>query len=120
MMKHSDITEKIIKAAFNVHNVLGFGFREHVYHKAMCIELKNLGLNFKSQKFFDVLYENMIVGRFIADLFVEEVVIVELKAVEDYKIAFEAQLLNYLRSSGLSVGLIINFEKTVKIKRMVL
>ena len=93
--KHSNITDLIIKAFFNVYNKLGYGFLEKVYENAMLIELRNLGLNVVNQKCIKVYYDEIEVGQYTADLIVEEVVIVELKAAESLCEEHEAQLTNY-------------------------
>lgn len=110
-MKHEMITEKIIGAAFKVHQTLGFGFLERVYHKAMVIELKKRDLKVEFKKPVKVYYEGKNVGEYEADLVVEGKVIVEIKAVEGLNKKFEVQLVNYLRAMELEVGLLLNFGK---------
>ncbi len=80
-MKYSELTEKIIKAAYTVHNTLGFGFFEKVYQNALAIELKKTGLDIGSEFPISVYYEDKIVGQYVADIVVEGKVILELKAV---------------------------------------
>ena len=118
--KHKELTSKIINAAHTVHNELGYGFLEKVYHKSLFIELSKRGYKVEMQKPIDVRYDNQIVGDFFADLLVENKVVVEVKSVDKYTSVFEAQLLNYLKAAGLEVGLIINFGPSVEVKRMVL
>ena len=118
--EHQELTGKIIAAAHCVHGVLGGGFLEKVYHNALMIELGKNDIEFESQKRMEVLYDMRIVGEFFADLVVEDKVVVEIKAVDQYNNVFEAQLLNYLKASGLKVGLILNFGRSVHVKRMVL
>lgn len=119
-MEHEELTEKIIGCAFRIYNKMGFGFLESVYEKCMHIELKKLGLKFDMQKKITVFYENEVVGEFIADLIVNDIVIVELKSVKRIVKAHEIQLVNYLVATKKPVGLIINFgEKKVDIKRKV-
>jgi len=118
-MKYSDLTEKIIKAAYTVHNVLGFGFLEKVYQNALVIELRKMGLNILKEKPITVYYENEIVGEYIADVIVEDKVILELKAVKELAEIHEVQLVNYLKATGIEVGLLINFGHSVQIKRKV-
>jgi len=115
----SDLTEKIIGAAFQVHNRLGQGFLEKVYENALVKELKALGLAVDQQKPLKVLYGGEPVGDFIADVLVEKVVLVELKAGKTIERAHENQLLNYLKSSGLEIGLLINFGDSVQVKRKI-
>ncbi len=115
--KYSLITEKIIGAFYVVYNALGCGFLEKVYENALCIELKNRGICFTQQHPIKVYYLNQEVGIYCADLFVEETIIVELKAAENLCAAHEAQLLNYLRATEIECGLLLNFGKTPQIKR---
>ena len=118
-MKYSDLTEKIINAAYKVHNVLGFGFLEKVYQNALIIELRKTGLSVLSEKPITVYYENEIVGEYVADIIVEDKVVLELKAVKDLAEIHEVQLVNYLKATGIEVGLLINFGHSVQIKRKV-
>jgi GxxExxY protein len=118
--KYSDLTSEIINAAHVVHNTLGYGFLEKVYHRSLFIELGKRGHSVEFEKRIEVRYDNQIVGDFAADLLVENKVVVVVKAVEKYSSVFEAQLLNYLKATGLEVGLIINFEPSVQVKRMIL
>jgi len=118
--KHKGLTGEIINAAHTVHNELGYGFLEKVYHKSLFIELSKRGYSVEFEKPIEVRYDNQIVGEFFADLLVENKVVVEVKAADKYASVFEAQLLNYLKAIGLEVGLIINFGPSVEVKRMVL
>ncbi len=116
-MQHSYLTEQIIAAAYTVHNTLGAGYLEKVYENAMLIELDKRGLHAVSQQPIPVLYESVVVGDFFADLFVEDCIIVELKATENLHTRHEAQLVNYLTSTGHDIGLLINFGSSVTVKR---
>jgi GxxExxY protein len=119
-VENEKITEKIIGCAFTVFNHLGSGYMESVYERCMLIELKKAGLHAKSQHPIKVLYENQVVGEFIADLIVEESIIVELKAVSQLTKIHEAQLVNYLVSTGKDLGLLINFgPEKVTLKRKI-
>ncbi|MCD4793434.1 MAG: GxxExxY protein [Bacteroidales bacterium] len=118
--KHSDISEKIIKAFYNVYNELGYGFLEKVYEKAMMIELKDLGLERKRQQAVEVLYKNQNIGDYYPDIIVEDNVIVELKAVKNIIDEHEIQLVNYLKATNIEVGLILNFGPKPQITRRVL
>jgi len=118
--KHKELTSEIINAAHTVHNELGYGFLEKVYLKSLFIELSKRGYSIETEKPVEVCYDGQIVGEFFADILVENKVIVEVKAVDKYTNVFEAQLLNYLKATGLEVGLIINFGPSVQVKRMVL
>ena len=119
-MEHRDLTEKIIGCAYTVYNRMGFGFLESVYEKCMLIELRKAGLNAESQKPITVYYEKENVGHFLADIVVDETVILELKSVRKIIDAHEVQLVNYLVATGKEVGLLINFgERKVEVKRKV-
>jgi GxxExxY protein len=115
-----ETTEKIIKAAFAVHNKLGSGFVEKVYENALAHELKRKGLNVEQQKRMNVKYGGEPVGEFIVDLLIDNSVIVELKAVHALEKSFEDKLLHYLKVSDLPAGLLLNFgSSSVQIKRKV-
>jgi len=106
-----ELTEKILGAAFKVQNTLGAGFLEKVYENALSIELRKCGLAVESQKPFPVKYEGTVVGDYQADLVISAKVVVECKAVNNLDHVHEAQLMNYLKASGLRVGLLINFAR---------
>jgi len=117
---HADVTDKIIGAAFEVYGELGYGFLESVYQKAMQVELQQSGLKAEIECPIKVKYRTVIVGEFRADLFVNDVVMVELKTAKNYNAENEPQLLNELKATGIKVGLLINFGRTkVEFKRMV-
>jgi len=119
-MQYEQLTEKVISCAYHVYNKMGFGFLESVYEKCLLIELQKEGLNVESQKPITVLYEGETVGEFMADIVVEDTIILELKSVRQVAKAHEAQLVNYLVATGKPVGLIINFgEYKVDVKRKV-
>ena len=117
---HSEITDLIIKAFFNVYNKLGYGFLEKVYENAMMIELKKLGLIAEKQKQLKVFYDEFEIGEYYADIIVNDCIIVELKAAEAICPEHEAQLVNYLKATDIEVGLLLNFGKEPKFKRRVL
>ena len=120
-METNEITYAINGAIFEVNSILGPGFLEKVYENALLAELKIRGLQVKNQVPIRVLYKGEVVGDYAADLLVEDKVIVELKTVENLDKTHEAQLLNYLKATGLHVGLLVNFRhKKADIKRMVL
>ena len=119
-MEYQEVTETIIGCAYRVYNKMGFGFVESVYEKCLLIELRKAGLNTESQKPITVYYESEIVGEFVADIIVNDAIILELKSVMRIIKAHEVQLVNYLVATGKPVGLILNFgEKKVEIKRKV-
>jgi len=107
-----ELTEKILGAAFKVQNKLGAEFLEKVYVHALSFELQRSGLMVEPQKIFPVKYEGVIVGEYQADLVIGGKVILECKAVSNMDSVHEAQLINYLKASGVHVGLLINFGRT--------
>ena len=114
------ITRKIIGCAFRVSNQLGPGFLEKVYENALVLELTNTGLKYVQQVPLKVRYEGIIVGDFVADLLVEDAILVELKAVETLSKVHFAQCLNYLRATDLKLCLLMNFgTQKVQIKRII-
>lgn len=113
------LTEKIIGAAYSVANILGFGFLEKVYENALAVELKALGMKVEQQKPVSVFYKGVNVGDYIADLLVEDSVLIELKSVKNLSDIHKSQLLNYLVATNKSVGLLINFgSPRIEIKRV--
>ncbi len=116
-----ELSERVIGACMEVSNVLGAGFLESIYHRALLQELSSRGIQARSQCAMQILYKGAPVGDYVADLIVENRLILELKALPALTSAHEAQLLNYLKGAGLRVGLLVNFG-TPKIhwKRLVL
>jgi GxxExxY protein len=106
-----ELTEKILAAAFKVLNTLGSGFLEKVYENALSVELQRCGLSVEHQKVFPVIYAGTKVGEYQADLVVAGRLIVECKAVSNLDPVHEAQLINYLKASGVRVGLLTNFGR---------
>jgi len=117
--KHTDLTEKIIQAFFTVYNTLGYGFSEKVYENSLALELEKLGLQAEPQKKIAVYYDGQVVGEYFADIVVNGVVIVELKATRQLLDEHEAQLLNYLKATFSEVGLLLNFGPKAEFKRKV-
>jgi len=116
---HEQITEKIIKSYFKVYNTLGYGFLEKVYENAMAIELRKNVLEVKCQHPITVLYESEIVGEYFADIIVNGIVVIELKAVKEISEEEECQLINYLKATNIELGLLLNFGKEAEYKRKV-
>ncbi len=108
-LKHEEITKSVIGCAFEVINELGAGFLESVYEKALLMALRQRGLSAISQHQIKVMFRGECVGDFYADIFVEEKIIVELKAVKAIAPEHQAQVINYLNATGIEVGLLINF-----------
>ena len=115
--KHTDLTDLIIKAFYAVYNNLGYGFLEKVYTRALIIEMGKLGLEVLHEAAIKVHYDRQVIGEYFADLLVNELVIVEVKAAQVLNNAHEAQLLNYLKSTSYEVGLLLNFGPEPQIKR---
>ena len=119
MYKHSELTGEIIKCAQNVHNTLGFVFLEKVYHNALVLELNKFGFEVESEKQITVYYHGQIVGEYAADIVVAKKVILEIKAVQTISPAHEVQLVNYLKATDIDVGLLLNFGKSLEVKRKI-
>lgn len=120
-MIDSALTDKVISAIFEVSNTLGCGFREKLYHRALLIELKRCGLQARAEAPFPVFYKGKRVGDYYADILVENTLILELKSVERLCMEHKAQCLNYLRASGKTLCLLINFQHPrVEWKRIIL
>jgi len=121
-MKDNDsLTEKIINCCFKVHNELGPGFKERIYHNALELFLDEDGLKYETEKVFEVNIKGEKVGNLKLDLIVEDQVVVELKAVVGYiPEVFKYQILSYLKVSRLNIGLLINFgNKSCQVKRFI-
>ena len=111
-MIYEELTEKILKACFEVSNELGNGFLESVYEKALVIVLTAMGLKVQTQIPLKVLFRGQTVGEFFPDIIVDDIVIIELKAVKTLAPEHLAQVMNYLKATGIEVGLLINFGST--------
>lgn len=117
LSKYNTITQQIIGCAFKVHNQLGPGFLEKIYENALVIELTKAGLQALPQHPIQVFYDNQIIGNYFADIVIENEIIIEVKAIEKLNPLHEVQLVNYLSATGLELGLLINFGRSVDIKR---
>jgi len=117
--KHSELTGKILGAFFQIHKELGFGFSEKVYEAALEVLLKELGMIVERQKDIFVYYHGRMIGEFKADLIVNGVVLIELKSVEKLIDAHDAQMLNYLKSTEIEVGLLLNFGREAEFHRKI-
>ena len=118
--KHSELTDTVIRVFYEVYNELGFGFLESVYRKALRIALMEKGLTVESEVPISVFFRGVDVGDFRADLVVNQTLLLELKTAEKIIRAHEAQVLNYLRSTDLELGLILNFGPQPQIRRLLL
>jgi GxxExxY protein len=116
-MEHEQLTSEIIKCAYKVHNTLGFGFLEKVYERSLAIELTKAGFEVECQFPVPVFYDDIQVGDYYADLIVNNLIVIELKSVENLSSIHETQLVNYLTATRKDIGLLINFGKSVQVKR---
>jgi len=117
--KYSELTSKIIGSAMEVHKILGNGFQEVIYQRALAIELRALGIHFLREKEMKLVYKGYDIGNRRVDFFVEDKVMVETKAVIKLEDVHLAQGINYLEAYGLEVGLLINFgAKSLEIRRL--
>lgn len=116
---YSDITEKIIQCFYMVYNTLGYGFLEKVYEKALSIELRKAELQIEVQFPIKVYYQNELVGEYFTDIIVNDSVIIELKAIESLHNIHGNQLVNYLKATGIEVGLLLNFGPKPEIRRKI-
>jgi GxxExxY protein len=114
-----ELTEKIIGAAYEVHNTLGSGFVEKVYENALTEELREYGFLVEQQKPVSVIYKGKSAGEFIADMVVEKKVLVEVKSVKMLTKDFDSKLIHYLKATGIEVGLLINFGESVQVRRKI-
>ena len=117
--KHSDLTGKILGAFFQLHKEMGFGFSEKVYQAALAILLEELGMVVEQQKPIKVYFHKKVVGEYVADMVVNGVVLLELKSVEKLTDVHSAQLLNYLKSTEIEVGLLLNFGPEAEFRRKI-
>ena len=118
-MLHKEITEKIIQAYYKVYNTMGYGFLEKIYENSLAIALRKAGLKVEQQKNIKVYFEAEEVGDYYADLLVENLVIIEVKAAKALAEEHEAQLVNYLKATTIEVGLLLNFGKEPNFKRKI-
>lgn len=119
-LENEKITEAIIGSAFEVYNILGYGFLEKVYQRSMQVELLRRGYSAELESAIKVKFKGVVVGDYAADLLVDEKVIVELKVAKKYNPKDEPQLLNELKATGMKVGLLINFgQEKLEFKRFV-
>jgi GxxExxY protein len=119
-LKYPDLTEAVICCFYTVYNKLGFGFLEKVYLNALLLELSRRGLTVSAQAPINVYYDGVIVGQYFADILVNNSLIVEIKTARNLLPEHEAQLLNYLKSTAVEVGLLLNFGPSPQIKRKLL
>ena len=111
-----DLTGKVIKAAYTVHNILGSGFQEIVYRNALAIELREMGIEAMEEFPIQVYYKGHLIGAYFADIIIHGQLVIELKAIENLTVSHEVQLVNYLTATKIEHGLLINFGSSVKVK----
>jgi len=117
---YADLTYKIRGAIFTVYNELGFGHKENIYQKALIKEFKTLNISYKQEVGLDVKYKGDIVGKYRPDFVIEDKIIIELKSVEFMPKFYEDQLVHYLKTTGYSLGLLVNFGfSRLYIKRLI-
>ena len=118
-MKYEEITHKIIGCAMKVHSTLGNGFQEVIYQKALAIEMEKQGLSFKREMEMTIFYEGIDIGTRRVDFFVEDTIMVELKALIKLEDVHLAQAINYLEAYKMKIGLLINFgNRSLQFKRV--
>jgi len=118
-MQHKELTDRVLCCFYNVYNTLGYGFLEKVYENALMIELVKAGLAPRAQSPIKVHYDGRVVGEYIADVLIDDKIIVEIKATKSLTVSHEAQLLNYLKATEIEVGLLLNFGPNAEVKRKV-
>jgi GxxExxY protein len=118
VMQDETLTESIIGCAMKVHQTLGPGFLESVYENALAHEVRKAGLTVERQRPIRVVYDGVVVGDFVADMLVEDRVLIENKAVQTLALPHEVQLVNYLSATGIEIGLLLNFgASSLQVKR---
>lgn len=117
--KHSDLTGKILGAFFQVHKELGYGFSERVYENALAMLLIEMRLKVEQQVHLYVFYHGRVVGEYIADMVINDTVLLELKATQKIIEDHAAQLLNYLKATSIEVGLVLNFGPSAEFRRKI-
>jgi GxxExxY protein len=117
---HSQLSHKVLGIAFKVHNIIGLGLHESAYEEAFCIELTNACIRYNRQQVFPIYYSGQYISTYVADIVVENSIILELKSVRELNPVMFAQIINYLKLSGLQVGYLLNFHNIkVEWKRFV-
>jgi GxxExxY protein len=117
--KHAELTGKILGAFFQIHKELGYGFSEKVYENALAMLLIEMGLKVEQQVHLYVFYHGRVVGEYIADMVINEIVLLELKATQKLIEDHAAQLLSYLKATNIEVGLVLNFGPSAEFRRKI-
>ena len=118
-MLHGEVTDRIINAFYMVYNTLEYGFLEKIYENALCIELRKAGFHVGQQHPIQVFYEEQQIGDYFADIVVDDLIVIELKAAEQLRKEHVAQLTNYLKATKKEVGLLLNFGSKPEFRRIV-
>ena len=118
-LAHRELTERVIGAFYSTYNELGFGFLESVYENAFAVQLEQSGLSVRGQHPILVNFRGHAVGEFRADMLIDDVLLVEIKSVKALSPIHDAQLLNYLKATGLRLGLLVNFGPRPQFRRRV-
>ena len=120
MYLHQTLTGKVIGACFSVHNELGCGFYERVYQEALAIVLREEGIPFEREKHLPIEFHGQTLDcDYIADVLIDNTLILELKAVSEINSVYESQVINYLKATGLQVGLLVNFgSEELQVRRL--
>lgn len=116
---YKELTDKVIRCFYNVFDSLRGGFLESVYENSLMVEFRHMGIAAENQKDLNVYYRNELVGEFRADIVVEEKILIEIKAVNRLLPIHEAQLINYLKSTSIKIGLLVNFGERLEFKRKI-
>ncbi len=119
VLKHRDVTEKIIGVFFEVYNELGHGFLESVYEEALCFALTEAGLELARQVAIPVWFRQHRIGEFRADILVNKAVLVEIKVAKCLDVSHYAQLMHYLKATEIEVGVLLNFGSSAEFKRLI-
>ncbi len=117
MLLYEEISNKILRAYFNVTDTLAYGYAEEVYENALCIEFDEMGIPYERQKLLNVNYKGHLIGTFKPDIIVDGKIIIELKAIANVLPIHEAQIYNYLAITSLDVGYILNFGENRTYRR---
>ena len=117
---YADITEKVIGCAMRVHNKLGNGFQEVIYQRALAIEMRKADLNFQREFEMDIYYDDEVIGKRRVDFFVDDKIMVEIKALSELDNSQPAQTINYLEAFNVEIGLLLNFgAKSLQFRRFI-
>jgi GxxExxY protein len=109
---HKELSFQLLGVAYTVHNLMGPGLLEHAYREAMCVELELSGIPYEQEKVYPLEYKGRNIGTYFADIVADNRILLELKSVAEFHPAMEAQIINYLKVSGIEVGYLMNFHNS--------